>query len=189
MKWRNTTTSWGLLAVLMHWLVAASIVGLFGLGLWMTGLDYYDPWYKQGPDIHRSIGILLFLLILLRLAWRLNEIIPAPHPNHKPWEVQTAHTAHLLLYLLPLAIMVSGYLISTADGRAVSVFGWFEIPALFTGLDKQEELMGDIHELLAWGLIVTAAIHVAGALKHHLIDKDTTLIRMLGTTPNEEETE
>ncbi len=60
---------------------------------------------------------------------------------------------------------------------------------MFAGLDKEEGLMGDIHELLAWGLIVTAAIHAAGALKHHLIDRDTTLIRMLGTTPNEEETE
>ncbi len=187
-RWRNTTKSWGLLTVLMHWLVAASIIGLFGLGLWMTDLDYYDPWYRQGPDIHRSIGILLFMLILLRLIWRFEEIIPDPHPNHKPWELQSAHIAHLLLYLLPLAVILSGYLISSADGRAVSVFGWFEIPALFTGLDKQEEIMGNIHELFAWGLILTTAIHAAGALKHHFIDRDTTLSRMLGTASNEEKT-
>jgi cytochrome b561 len=185
-KWRNTHTSWGLSAVLVHWLVAASVIGLFGLGLWMTGLDYYDPWYKQGPDIHRSIGILLFLLIMLRLGWRLLEVIPSPHPGHKPWEIRAAHIAHLLLYLLPLVTMISGYLISTADGRAVSVFGWFELPALFTGLDRQEELMGDIHEIVAWTLIVTAAIHAAGALKHHIIDRDTTLTRMLGISANKE---
>lgn len=186
-KWHNTRDSWGLLTVLMHWLVAVTIIGLFGLGLWMTGLDYYDPWYRRGPDIHRSVGILLFIVLLTRLVWRAKEVIPDPHPAHKRWEIQAAHVAHLLLYLLPIAVMISGYLISTADGRAVSVFGWFEIPALFTGLNKQEEIMGDIHEILAWGLIITAAIHSAGALKHHFIDKDTTLTRMLGSSLNKEE--
>jgi len=180
-RWRNNKKNWGLLTVLIHWLVAISILGLFGLGLWMTGLDYYDPWYKQGPDIHRSIGTLLFLLILLRLGWRFKQVIPSPHPNHKPWEIRAAHMAHIMLYLLPLITMVSGYLISTADGRAVLVFGWFEIPALITGINKQEELMGDIHEIMAWTLIATVAIHAAGALKHHIIDRDTTLLRMLGT--------
>jgi cytochrome b561 len=178
-KWRNSSDSWGVVTVLMHWLVAVTIFGLFGLGLWMTGLDYYHPWYRQGPDIHRSFGILLFIIIMLRLVWRLNGIIPAPLPNHKRREIQVAHLAHLLLYLLPIIIVISGYLMSSADGRAVSVFGWFEIPALVTGLDKQEEIMGDIHEILAWGLITTAAIHAAGALKHHFIDGDSTLTRML----------
>lgn len=184
--WRNTAYSWGLLAVLMHWLVAVTIISLFGLGLWMTGLDYYDPWYSQGPDIHRSIGILLFFLILVRLGWRFMEIIPNPHPKHKYCEIRTAHAVHLLLYLLPLITMLCGYLISTADGRPVAVFNWFEIPALFTGLAQQEEVMGYIHELLAWGLIATAILHAAGALKHHFIDGDTTLTRMLGTASNKE---
>lgn len=180
--WRNTSESWGVVTVLIHWLVAITISGLFGLGLWMTSLDYYHPWYRLGPDIHRSVGILLFIVIMLRLVWRHVETIPAPHPNHRPWEIRSAHIAHLLLYLLPIIIAISGYLISSADGRAVSVFGWFEIPALFTGLDQQEEIMGDIHRILAWVLIATAAIHAAGALKHHFIDKDTTLTRMLYLT-------
>ncbi len=186
-KWRNTPKSWGLLTVFMHWLVAAAIFTLFGLGLWMTDLDYYDPWYRWGPDIHRSAGILLLVVLLARLVWRAKEVIPIPHPAHKRWEIQAAHVAHLLLYLLPIIVIISGYLISTADGRAVSVFGWFEVPALYTGLNKQEEIMGDIHEILAWGLIIIAAIHSAGALKHHFIDKDTTLTRMLGSSSNKEE--
>ncbi len=59
------------MAILLHWLVAATIIGLFALGFWMVDLSYYDPWYRQGPDIHRSVGILLFMAMVLRLAWRL----------------------------------------------------------------------------------------------------------------------
>ncbi len=187
-RWRNTPDSWGLLAIILHWLVALTVIGLFFLGLWMTGLDYYDPWYRQGPDIHRSLGILLFFALLLRIVWRLMETSPEPHPNHKGWEIRGARIAHLLLYLIPILVVISGYLTSSADGRAVSVFNWFEVPAVFTGLDKQEEIMGEIHELLAWGLMAVAAIHAAGAVKHHIIDKDSTLTRMLGKAANEEKT-
>ena len=181
MRLRNTSNSWGLPAILLHWLVAFSVLGLFGLGLWMIELDYYSPWYRQAPDVHRSLGILLMMVILLRLVWRLLNITPAALPSHQPWEIRAAHLSHLLLYLLPLAVMITGYLISSADGRAVSVFDWFEIPALFTGLDQQETIMGDLHRILAWILIGIAAVHAAGALKHHFFDRDTTLTRMLGS--------
>ena len=187
MRWRNTSNDWGLSAVLLHWLVALMVIGLFGLGLWMTGLDYYHPWYRTGPDLHRSLGVLLFAVILLRLAGRLFNPTPRPLPGHRRWEISAAHAAHALLYILPLAVMLSGYLISTADGRAVAVFDWFEIPALFTGLEQQEEIMGDLHEVLAWGLIAIAALHALGALKHHFIDHDTTLTRMLGSNIKQEQ--
>ena len=186
MRWRNTSNNWGLAAVLLHWLAALTVIGLFGLGLWMIGLDYYHLWYRTGPDLHRSIGVLLFAVILLRLVWRLLNPTPRPLPHHQPWETNTARIAHGLLYLLPLVVMISGYLISTADGRAIAVFDWFEVPALFTGLEQQEEVMGDLHEVLAWGLIVVAALHALGALKHHFIDHDTTLTRMLGNNIKQE---
>ncbi len=185
MKWRNNSNSWGVTAILLHWLVALTLFGLFGLGLWMTGLDYYHPLYRQGPDLHRSIGVLLFITILLRIGWRLLNTTPDALPNHKRWEVTAAHAAHLLLYMLPLLIMVSGYLISTADGRSVSVFGWFEVPALYTAIEQQEEVMGVVHTTLAWTLIGIAAVHALGALKHHFIDRDKTLVRMLKTTEGE----
>ena len=76
------------------------------------------------------------------------------------------------------AIMLSGYLISTADGRAIEVFSWFEVPATLSDIDGQEDIAGDIHEILAWTLIVLVALHALAALKHHFIDKDTTLKRM-----------
>ncbi len=186
MRWRNTSSNWGIAAILLHWLVAITVLGLFGLGLWMTGLDYYSPWYRQGPDLHRSIGILLMMVILLRLVWRMLNRTPTALPSHQHWEIRSAHVSHVLLYLLPLAVMITGYLISTADGRSVWVFDWFQVPALYSGLDQQETIMGDVHRVLSWILIGIAAVHAAGALKHHFLDRDTTLTRMLGLSKTEE---
>jgi cytochrome b561 len=67
---RNTPRGYGMVAILLHWLVALVVIGLFALGVWMTGLTYYDDWYKRGPDLHKSIGILLFLVMLARVIWR-----------------------------------------------------------------------------------------------------------------------
>jgi len=180
MQWKNNTTRFGLIAVALHWLVALAVFGLFGLGLWMTGLDYYDGWYKQGPWWHKSIGILLFFTVLFRLFWRMFTPPPVALPNHKSWEIRLAHMAHLFLYLLLLAIMVSGYLISTADNRSVEVFGWFSIPATFTSIPNQEDVAGLIHLILASSIIGLALLHAAAALKHHFIDRDRTLERIFG---------
>jgi len=76
--------------------------------------------------------------------------------------------------------MLSGYLISTADGRPISVFGWFEVPALLTSIPNQEDVAGLVHEYLAWGLVILAGLHGLAALKHHFIDRDPTLLRMFG---------
>ncbi|SCZ57412.1 cytochrome b [Thiohalomonas denitrificans] len=180
MQWRNDTTRYGLAAVLMHWLVALTVFGLFGLGLWMTGLTYYDQWYQLGPWWHKSIGVSLFLLVLVRLGWRALNPQPVPLPSHARWEHRLAKTMHGLLYLLLFAIMISGYLISTADGRSLEVFGWFAIPATLHGIEHQEDIAGTIHLTLAITLVALASLHALAALKHHFLDRDRTLMRMLG---------
>jgi cytochrome b561 len=179
MKLRSDNQNWGSIAVTLHWLVAATVFALFGLGLWMTELGYYDPWYQRAPFLHKSTGALLFFLLLVRLSWRLFNTRPADLASHATWERHLAHAVHLALYLLLLAIMVSGYLISTADGRAIDVFGWFELPAYPLGVERQEEIAGTVHFYLAVILIGLAALHAAGALKHHFLDRDETLKRML----------
>jgi cytochrome b561 len=88
-------------------------------------------------------------------------------------------------------LMIAGYLISTADGKGIIVFDLFEVPALYTGIPNQEDLAGLVHEYLAWTLVVFAGLHALAALKHHYIDRDVTLLRMLGRTrttsqPNKE---
>ncbi len=176
---KSDDQSWGGITITLHWLVAATVIGLFILGLWMTGLDYYHSWYQRAPYIHKSVGILLMGVMILRLIWRLLNRPPAPLPNHAAWETGLAHAIHLALYLLLFAIMASGYMISTADGRAIEVFGWFEIPALALGIDRQEEIAGTLHLYLAVTLMGLVGLHAAGAMKHHFFDKDQTLRRML----------
>lgn len=178
MIWRNTDNSYGLIHIALHWTVAVIIAVMLPLGLWMTGLDYYDPWYRKGPDLHRGIGIMLGLVLMVRIAWRLGNRRPAPRTTTDP-ERKAAAAAHLLLYLLPLLLVISGYLISTADGRAVDVFGWFEIPATLQGIEGQEDIAGDIHFALALILLTVIGLHAGAALRHHFILKDDTLRRML----------
>lgn len=182
MQWRNSPHRFGLVSILLHWLVALAVFGLFGLGLWMVSLDYYSPWYRTAPDLHKGIGILLFLVMLLRLLWRFLSPPPAALASHGPLTRLGSIAGHGLLYLGLFALMISGYLISTADGRPIDVFGWFQVPALFTGIPNQEDIAGTVHEYLAWALVALAVVHALAALKHHFIDRDATLARMLGRT-------
>jgi cytochrome b561 len=175
----NTSSSYGLISILLHWAIALLLIVLIALGLWMTGLDYYHPWYREGPDIHRSLGVLVAGLLIGRLVWRGINRQPALVATDKPWERHAARVTHWLLYLLPALLVVSGYMISTADGRALSVFGWFEIPAVVSGLDNQEDLAGDIHYFLALVLIGFICLHAAAAVKHQIVDRDARLWRML----------
>ncbi len=179
MPLRSTGDHWGVVMILIHWLTALAVFGLFALGLWMTGLSYYDPWYHRAPELHRGSGVLLLLLSGGRLLWRLFDGRPQELPGHRKWEQHVAKIVHSLLYLLLFAVMVSGYLISTADGRGIDVFGWFTLPATLHGLDGQEDIAGEVHLLLASTLIGLALLHAGAALKHHLIDRDRTLTRMM----------
>ncbi|RRJ83404.1 cytochrome b [Aestuariirhabdus litorea] len=177
---RNSSLHYGWISIILHWLSAVLIVGLFGLGLWMTELGYYDPWYKRGPDLHRSLGLLLFALILMRWLWRQLNPVPLPERSLKPWEVAAAEWAHRATYLLLIAIAISGYLITTAKGDPIWLFDWFAVPALFGEVKGMEDIAGEVHLLLAWTLVVLSAVHALAALKHHFMDGDNTLIRMLG---------
>ena len=180
MQLRNTHDNWGWLSISFHWLTTITVLCMFILGLWMVDLSYYHAWYKIAPDIHKSIGISLFMLTLLRLGWRSINPTPAPLNSHSPFEIKAARLVHRLLYALLFGMMLSGYLISTADGRAIEVFKLFEIPAIIHGIDHQEDIAGDIHLMLAIILIGLALVHAGAAIKHHLVDKDRTLKRMLG---------
>ena len=146
----------------------------------MGDLTYYHDWYKRAPDIHRSIGLLLFGVMLLRVVWRLANPVPKPLPEHSRVEVLGAHAVHGLLYLLIFVAMVSGYLISTAGGDPISVFGWFDVPSVTGRVDRMEDLAGEVHYWATWALVILAGLHGVAALKHHMVDRDNTLRRMFG---------
>ncbi|WP_199458023.1 MULTISPECIES: cytochrome b [unclassified Marinobacter] len=180
MSLKNSEHNYGWLAVVLHWLVAAVVVGLFALGFWMVDLSYYDEWYRKGPDLHRSIGLILFAVVVFRLLWRFINTSPRPLANHQRWEVVSAHVAHSLLYVLMFVAMVSGYLITTADGSSISVFGLFDVPSLTGRVKGMEDTAGAVHYWSTWALVGLAGLHALGALKHHFIDRDETLRRMSG---------
>jgi cytochrome b561 len=176
---RNNEHGFGWVSITLHWVTAIAVLVLFPLGLYMTDLTYFDPLYNTLPFIHRSIGVLLFMVVSVRLVWRIASPRPRPLPTHAAWERLLASLTHGALYALLFAVMVTGYLMSTADGRAVSVFGWFQVPATITSIPGQEDVAGDLHYILAITLVSLVGLHVAGALKHHFIDRDTTLWRIV----------
>lgn len=180
MQLRNSSSRYGAVSVFLHWFVALAVFGLFALGLWMVGLDYYSPWRKEAPDLHKSIGLTLLALMVIRVVWRW--ISPAP-PALATYSRATrigATLGHGFLYLSLFAVMIAGYLISTAEGVGIPVFGLFEVPALITNLPDQADVAGVVHLYLAWTVVIFAGLHGLVALKHHFIDRDATLTRMLG---------
>lgn len=177
---KNTQQHYGYLAIGLHWLVAAIVFGLFGLGFWMVDLGYYDPWNKDGPELHKSIGFVLFVLMVIRIASKWLQVQPQSLETHSPIERKAGHAVHSLLYLLLFFIMVSGYLISTADGRGIDVFGLLSVPSLGELFQNQEDIAGMAHQYAAYIVVGAALLHGLAAIKHHVIDKDNTLKRMLG---------
>lgn len=181
MQWKNSVTRYGSLSISLHWLVAIAVYGMFALGLWMVTLGYYDTWYHKAPELHKSIGMVLFAVMLVRVVWRFVSPPPKPLSTYSPLTRYSAIAAHLLLYGVLFAILFSGYLISTAEGKPINVFGVVPVPAAFSDLGEQADLAGDIHLWLAWTVVILSGLHGLAALKHHFIDKDITLKRMLGS--------
>ena len=174
---KNTTQNYGWVAKSLHWMSAVVVIGMFASGWWMVELNYYSDWYRTAPFIHKSIGVLLLLLTLLRLCWKANNMSPDAVGN--AFEQFMAKAAHTVLYLLIVVICVSGYLISTADGRGIEVFNWFVLPSFGELFSQQADIAGLIHKFSAYGLMGLVLLHALAALKHHFIDKDNTLKRML----------
>ncbi len=175
---KDTSNQYGLISKCFHWLTAIVVMGMFALGLWMVDLTYYDAWYKPAPHYHKSIGILLAIATLLRIVWRLINVHPTPLSNHSPFERRAARITHILIYCLLIAMFTSGYLISTIKGVGIEVFDWFVVPSVVQGEGTLSDLFGEIHEIIAWILIVLVSLHALAAIKHHLIDRDETLRRM-----------
>ena len=177
---QDTPERFGWLTILYHWVTALTIFGLFGLGWYMVDLTYYDSLYNTLPNIHRSVGILIAMLLIVRLIWRPLTRQPVAIASHSQLIRVASSATHWSIYALIAATSVSGYLISTADGSGISVFDWFTVPATVTSIGEQEDVAGQVHEYLAYLLVAIASLHALAALKHHFIDKDATLRRMLG---------
>ncbi|MDE2149274.1 MAG: cytochrome b [Gammaproteobacteria bacterium] len=166
-------------AITLHWLVAALIAGAFSVA-WSLPEHLHTPADFRLLSIHKWIGITVFGAATLRLLWRLGHPAP-PLPSSTPlWQQRAARGSHALLYALIFLIPLSGYLMSSAAGSQVVYLGVLPLP-LPLAKDKAlaQELFG-VHQALTTTLLVLLSVHVLAALKHHFVDRDSVLRRILG---------
>lgn len=165
-------------AIALHWLVALGLGATFALGLYMSDLPL-SPTKLQIYAWHKWAGVTLFALALLRLAWRLTHAVPALPASMPRLQARAAQAAHWLLYALMFAIPVAGWLMSSAKGFQTVWFGVLPLPDL-VGKDKAlGELLENVHAALAWTLLWVVVAHAAAAVKHHVVDRDDVLSRMI----------
>jgi cytochrome b561 len=162
----------------LHWGTALLIFGLLGLGFYMADLPL-SPYKLQLYSWHKWAGVSLWLLVLVRLFWRATHRPPALPSHMGPLERLAAHAGHGLLYLLLLAIPLSGWLMGSAKGISTVWFGVLPLPDLI-GKDKElGKLLQTLHWMLNMAMVAVLLGHVGAALKHHFINKDDVLRRML----------
>ena len=178
--YKNTETQWGWTIILLHWLLVLPIVGLFALGLYMMDLGYYDSFYTLAPQIHEAIGLIVLALMVFRVVWRLTNKTPKPPKTNSSFINTASHLAHKSLYSLLFIILFSGLLISYAGGQGINILDWFTLPGPAEFFDNQATYAGEVHYFSAFALIGLVVLHSAAALKHHFIDKDSTLTNILG---------
>jgi len=180
MNLKNTQDQYGAVAKLLHAVIALLMIGLIGLGAYMVTLDYYtDEWYDGSLLLHKALGMIAMGLVAIKAVWMLKNPKPDDLASLKPWEKSASTAVHKILLALMVLMPVTGYVISTSAGAGISMFGFFEIPALFKISAISRDLAIAIHYYLAYGGAVLIFVHFAAALKHHFINKDNTLRRML----------
>lgn len=175
---KDSSSGYGLVSILIHWISALLILFLFGLGVYMVDLTYYDDWYHKGPELHVSLGLLVLLIMLVRIVWRIINPTPIDLPA-KPVQQKTAKLVKLALYLFIFVVIVSGYLITTAEGQAASLFNVLKFPVITQLSSANVDLAGEIHEYFAWAIIALVVLHALGALFHHFVMRDRTLVRIV----------
>ncbi len=180
MALRSDSQRWGWVAQSFHWLTALAVIGQATLGWYMLSL----PRSMRQVELfalHKSIGITILALVVLRLLWRLVDRRPtwlsAPR-----WQQYLAHLTHWGLYALLLLMPISGWLFNSASNFPLQWFGLFTLPSLVERNQELKEIMGLVHLYGFWLLAALFALHAAAALKHHFFNRDATLTRMLPGT-------
>ena len=172
------TTRYTTTAIVLHWLMALLLFVVFPLGLYMHDLKL-SPAKLQLYSYHKWIGVTLLLLALLRILWRIAHTQP-PLPASLPrWQKLGSGVVHALLYVLMLAVPLSGWLMSSAKGVQTVWFGILPLPDLVDKDKALGHLLGNVHQNLNYILLLLVAGHIAAALKHHYVDRDAIFARML----------
>lgn len=171
--------SYTITAVLLHWATAALIISATVLGVYMHELPF-SPTKLQLYSYHKWIGVTVVMFALVRLAWRYSHPAPGLPANMPSWERRAALLAHTALYAFMIAVPLTGWVMSSAHGFQTVYLGVLPIPDLL-GKDKElAEALEKVHAALNFIFTALVAAHVAAALKHHFINKDNVLTRMMG---------
>jgi len=163
----------------LHWISALLVFSLFISGWIMVDLDYYSSWYQTLPELHILGGcflLFIWLFVIIRLFINKTQLAEL---NHRKHEAFLARWIKRSFYLLIVVILACGYLIATADGNPKNILELIKLPALSQFSAAQIDTMGWLHRNLSYVVMVLVVLHILGALKHHFIDKDSTLKRML----------
>ncbi len=171
----------GAVSIFNHWVIAVAIIVMLAIGLTMDD-DSSGPGGNFLLNLHKSIGVFVLIFGAWRVLWRLIWRFPQDVCSMPVWQKTAATAVHWLLLIAILVMPLSGYIGSSTSGHAVSFFGLFSLPNL--GEAKWiSRLCWEVHETTANILIALVVVHVLAALKHHVIDRDGTLRRMLGKEP------
>jgi cytochrome b561 len=173
-------TAYPPLSKLLHWLVAISVLVQLPLGLSLVYLEL-GAWQDGLFNFHKSLGVLIFVLMVLRLLNRIVVGAPSPEPTIAPWQRMVSSAVHGALYLLLIAQPVVGYLANATFGASAPFFGMFEIPAPVAANEAWANRLFALHGWLGLILLVLVVVHIAAALQHYFIRKDGVLQRMLPT--------
>ena len=176
------TTHYTATAKAIHWLMAVLIFAMLGLGFYMEGLPL-SPTKLQLYSWHKWAGVTVFALVVIRLAWRITHRPPALPAHMSALERMAAHAGHRLLYVLMFAIPLSGWLMSSAKGIQTVWFGVLPLPDLLAKDKALGDLLQTVHMGLNLLLVAILLAHIGAAVKHHLIDRDDVLPRMLPRRP------
>jgi cytochrome b561 len=181
-----TSDRYTLPAIALHWLLALAILGSMALGWYMSGLKF-SPLQLKLYNWHKWAGVTILTLSLLRLAWRLTHRPPALSARTlqamPSWQLRAYHATHHLMYLLFFAVPLMGWTYSSMAGFPIVWFGVLPLPD-FVAVDKEfAKVIKPIHGWLAYTLLALVALHVAAAIKHHFIDRDGLIGRMLPGRP------
>lgn len=175
---RDTSTSYGLITVVFHWLSAIGLLVVMGLGAYVVYYGYSSGNFLQHAHLHYGLGILLLFIISLRLLWRLSSRTPVSHTRNAFIRINITLIKYSL-YALAFTVIISGYLICTSEGQSINVLGIVEIPSLMLLETEKLNIAGLTHKYLAWVFFSLIVLHAVAALVHHFILKDDTLRRML----------
>ena len=177
---KNTSTTYGWVAQWLHWIIAALVVTQFVLGQLAEATDAPVRQLALLAN-HKSVGITVLLLAVLRLCWRAGSTQPVLPVRMPPWQVYASKITHWLLYGLIFALPISGWLMSSASAYSVSWFNLVELPDLVSPNEALKDVLISVHHLLATTLFLVASVHLLAAIKHHFVDHDDVLKRMLST--------